>query len=82
MCDEVTTVATKSAQVWLQKDLKGLGWDHGPGLITALGLSFSTWADMTPTLTSERAWRGQLEARSMQRDRSRISAMCCPRGNR
>ena len=58
MCYEVKTVATKSAQVWLQKDLEGLGWDRGSGLITALGLSFSTWADMTPTLTSERAWRG------------------------
>ena len=51
MFDEVKTVGTKSAQVWLRRDLKGLGWDRGSGLLTALGLSFSTWADMTPNFT-------------------------------
>ncbi len=62
MSAEVKTVATKSAQVWVRRDLEGLGWDRGSALITALGLSFGTWADMTPTLTSERAWRGQTKS--------------------
>lgn len=61
MCDEVKTVATKSAQVWLQDDTRSLGWCRGSGLITALGLSFSTWADMTHMLATERAWRSPNE---------------------
>jgi uncharacterized protein with NAD-binding domain and iron-sulfur cluster len=62
MGDSVTTVATKSAQVWLRKDLAGLGWDRGSGLIAGLGFSFGAWADMTLTLAAERAWRGPIES--------------------
>jgi uncharacterized protein with NAD-binding domain and iron-sulfur cluster len=51
------TVATQSAQVWLSEDLEGLGWYRGSGLVTAIGAEFDTWADMTNTLASERAWR-------------------------
>jgi uncharacterized protein with NAD-binding domain and iron-sulfur cluster len=51
------TVATKAAQMWLDQDLEGLGWYRGPGIIAALGLGFDTWADMTHTLSTERAWR-------------------------
>jgi hypothetical protein len=57
MCGQVKTVATKSAQVWLDKDLEGLGWYRGSGIFTALACSFDTWADMTHTLATERAWR-------------------------
>ena len=52
------TVATTAAQYWFAESLKDLGWYRGSGLITALGLApFDTWADMTSTLPSERAWR-------------------------
>ena len=53
MCDNVRTIATKSAQVWVPVDLKTLGWYQGSGLITSLGLSFDTWADMTPSLAKQ-----------------------------
>jgi uncharacterized protein with NAD-binding domain and iron-sulfur cluster len=55
--DAGKTVATKTAQVWLERDLEELGWFRGSGIFTALGLPFDTWADMTHTLASERAWR-------------------------
>jgi uncharacterized protein with NAD-binding domain and iron-sulfur cluster len=51
------TVATKAAQVWLANDLERLGWYRGSAIISALGLTFDTWADMTHTLPTERAWR-------------------------
>ena len=59
MCAQIKTVATKSAQVWLDSDLEGLGWYRGSGLITALNLSFDTWADMTHTLPTEAWWRAK-----------------------
>jgi hypothetical protein len=37
--------------------LKELGWYRGPGVITALGMSFDTWADMTHTVPVERRGR-------------------------
>ena len=64
MRKHVQTTATKAAQVWLNRDLDELGWHRGPGLISALGTPFGTWADMTHTLGSERAWR---EARARDR---------------
>jgi uncharacterized protein with NAD-binding domain and iron-sulfur cluster len=54
------TVATKAAQVWLARDLEALGWFRGSGIVSALGFSFDTWADMTHTLPSERAWRAAI----------------------
>lgn len=57
MFRQVRTVATKSAQVWLDKDLQGLGWYRGPGIFTALEQSYDTWADMSHTLATERDWR-------------------------
>ena len=65
-CAHIKTVATKSAQVWFERDLESLGWYRGSGLITALGLSFDTWADMTHMLSTE-AWRAERQgpARSL-----------------
>lgn len=57
MRNSVATVATKSAQVWLRRDIEQLGWYRGSGLVTALGLEYDTWADMTHTLAAERDWR-------------------------
>jgi uncharacterized protein with NAD-binding domain and iron-sulfur cluster len=71
------TVATKAAQVWLKKDLEGLGWYRGPAIISALGLSFDTWADMTHTLPSERAWQHAIGRRPVPDDDARSVAYFC-----
>ena len=71
---EVKTVATKHAQVWLREDTEGLGWYRGPVLLTALGTSFDTWADMTHTLPAERAHRIRAES---EYDRARSVAYFC-----
>jgi len=76
MCAKVRTVATKSAQVWLKRDLDGLGWYRGSGIITALGLSFDTWADMTHVLGTE-AWRAKMEGRATNNARS-LAYFCGP----
>lgn len=50
------TIATKSAQVWLRKDLYRLGWRRGSGIFTCMGReTFDTYADMTHLLPTE-AW--------------------------
>ena len=74
---EVKTVATQAAQVWLTKDLESLGWYRGSGLIAALGQRFDTWADMTHTLASERAWRKAHVPRIVAADQARSVAYFC-----
>jgi hypothetical protein len=58
-CDNVKTIATKSAQAWLDPNLESLGWYLGSGIVTALGLSFDTWVDMTPSLATESLLAGR-----------------------
>jgi len=76
MFDNVRTVATKSAQVWLAKDLQALGWYRGSGLVTALGLSFDTWADMTHVLATE-SWRRDTTDGASAKARS-LAYFCAP----
>jgi hypothetical protein len=71
--DAGATVATKTAQVWLARDLENLGWFRGSGIFTALGLPFDTWADMTHTLASERAWRSTKPRQQAKRGRSEMA---------
>jgi uncharacterized protein with NAD-binding domain and iron-sulfur cluster len=55
----VETAATQSVQVWLTKDLAGLGWQRGPIILAGIEGSFETWADMTHTLATEsKQWAG------------------------
>jgi hypothetical protein len=77
MCAQVKTVATKSAQVWLDKDLQGLGWYRGSGIFTALGRSFDTWADMTHTLATESAWRASMQGKASKFAEARSVAYFC-----
>jgi uncharacterized protein with NAD-binding domain and iron-sulfur cluster len=65
---QARTVATQSAQAWLSEDLEGLGWNRGSGLVTAIGCEFDTWADMTNTLASERAWRAATKSAAPLKD--------------
>jgi len=57
MFKRVQTTATKVAQVWFGTSATAMGWHTAPGLVTALGPPFDTWANMTHTIASERAWR-------------------------
>jgi uncharacterized protein with NAD-binding domain and iron-sulfur cluster len=77
MCKEVKTVATQAAQVWLSKDLEQLGWYRGPGIFTAFGAPFETWADMTQTKASEKAWRATKRHPAVKTDAARTIAYFC-----
>jgi uncharacterized protein with NAD-binding domain and iron-sulfur cluster len=77
MAGKVQTVATEAAQVWLSKDLEGLGWYRGSLLVSALGRRFDTWADMTHTLGSERAWREGSKAETPDADKALSVAYFC-----
>ena len=77
MATAVTTAATKAAQVWLSKDLEGLGWERGSVMVSALGQGFDTWADMTSTLATERAWRARRGQTTSDHDTARSVAYFC-----
>lgn len=56
MVDEVATVATRSAQLWLDTDESDLGWRGPPGVtLSGFGDTFDTWASMSHLLPRE-AW--------------------------
>jgi len=77
MCREVKTVATQAAQVWLDRDLDDLGWYRGSGIFTAFEAPFETWADMTQTKASERAWRAAKGGAAVDTDTARTIAYFC-----
>lgn len=56
MVDRIGTVATHSAQLWLQASESDLGWVGPPGVtLTGFGGTFETWASMSHLLARE-AW--------------------------
>jgi hypothetical protein len=56
MVEEVATVATRSAQLWLSATESEMGWDGPPGVtLSGFGDSFDTWASMSHLLSME-AW--------------------------
>jgi uncharacterized protein with NAD-binding domain and iron-sulfur cluster len=68
MRKKVKTVATRSAQVWMDRSLAELGWERGPVVLAGIdGLPrntpgaasrpYETWADMTHVLAAERDYR-------------------------
>ncbi|MDB5947273.1 MAG: hypothetical protein JWQ33_2299, partial [Ramlibacter sp.] len=73
----VRTAATQSAQVWLARDLEQLGWRRGSGIMTALQGPFETWADMTHTLATEKAWRRAKGITESEHDKARSVAYFC-----
>lgn len=57
MVEQVATVATRSAQLWLNASETELGWDGPSGVtLSALGDAFDTWASMSHLLPRE-DWR-------------------------
>ncbi len=56
MVNQVATVATRSAQLWLTATETEMGWDGPPGVtLSGFGDSFDTWASMSHLLPTE-AW--------------------------
>lgn len=61
----VRTVGTQCLQVWLNRDLAGLGWRRGPIILAGMHAPFETWADMTHVLASEQGRSGDASAKSL-----------------
>jgi uncharacterized protein with NAD-binding domain and iron-sulfur cluster len=55
MVEHVKTVATQAFQLWLDADLRRLGWSHGSGTLSGFVEPFDTWADMQHLIRHE-AW--------------------------
>jgi uncharacterized protein with NAD-binding domain and iron-sulfur cluster len=55
--DKVRTVATQAHQVWLERDLAGLGWTDQPEgqepILTGFSAPYDTWAPMDQVLPRE-----------------------------
>ncbi len=56
------TTPTLAAQLWLDRDLDGLGWGGPPTVLTGFADPFDTWADLTHLLEAER-WDPSLGVR-------------------
>jgi len=58
MVERVRTTATQAAQLWMTKDLTGLGWNGSrgpqPPLVLPYAPPFEAWSDMTYLLSRER----------------------------
>ena len=58
MVREVATVATHSAQLWVDADERSLGWPHQAALVSGFGQPYDTFASMSHTLPFE-TWPAQ-----------------------
>jgi uncharacterized protein with NAD-binding domain and iron-sulfur cluster len=62
------TVATQAYQVWLDRDVAGLGWSYQPGgqetILTNFSMPYDTWAPMSQVLPRE-DWQGEAQPRSV-----------------
>jgi uncharacterized protein with NAD-binding domain and iron-sulfur cluster len=59
MTDNVQTTRTLAMQLWLQPDLKGLGWNEPSPIIDSYAQPFNTWADMSQLIVREQ-WPSNL----------------------
>jgi len=66
--EQVQTVATQAYQVWLDKDLKQMGWDYQPDgqqpVLSGFSEPYDTWAPMDQLLCRE-AWLAPLDPRNV-----------------
>jgi uncharacterized protein with NAD-binding domain and iron-sulfur cluster len=53
MIDHVRTVATQAFQIWLDADMRSLGWSAPPATLSGFVEPFDTWADMSHLLPRE-----------------------------
>lgn len=56
MVDHVKTVATQAFQIWLEPDVRELGWRAPPVTLSGFVEPFDTWADMRHLLPRE-SWK-------------------------
>jgi len=61
MVEEVRTVATQAFQLWMNVDMKTLGWKEPPVNLSGFVEPFDTWADMSHIIPEE-SWRKQPRA--------------------
>ncbi len=65
MVDQVATVATRSAQLWMNVTESEIGWDGPAGVtLSGFGDSFDTWASMSHLLDRE-AWPATIAPHSV-----------------
>ena len=64
MVDHVKTVATQAFQVWLNADMRSLGWCDRPINVSGFVEPFDTWADMGHLLPEE-SWPAERAPRSI-----------------
>jgi uncharacterized protein with NAD-binding domain and iron-sulfur cluster len=57
MVTKVKTVQTLAMQLWLKRDLQGLGWMHPSPILDGYAEPFDTWADMSHLIPRE-TWTG------------------------
>jgi uncharacterized protein with NAD-binding domain and iron-sulfur cluster len=55
MVQHVRTVPTQAFQVWMKRDMRELGWERPPVILSGFVQPFDTWADMTH-LVPEECW--------------------------
>lgn len=53
MVSNVKTTRTLALQLWIEKDLKGLGWETDSPIIDSYVEPFNTWADMSQLIDKE-----------------------------
>lgn len=56
----LSTVQTQAAQLWFEPDLKGLGWDEDPPMLSGYAKNFSSWADFSQIIEWEH-WNGSIK---------------------
>ncbi|MBI1212610.1 MAG: NAD(P)-binding protein [Alphaproteobacteria bacterium] len=54
MLENLETVQTIAAQLWLSEETEALGWSGGPTALTAFAQPYATWADMSFLLQYEK----------------------------
>lgn len=64
MVENVKSVQTVAAQLWMKKDLGELGWETPPPLLSLFVEPYNTWADMTHLLPREN-WPQDYEPRNI-----------------
>jgi uncharacterized protein with NAD-binding domain and iron-sulfur cluster len=54
MVEHVRSVPTQACQLWMNEDMRSLGWSHGQTNISGFVEPFDTWADMSHLVKRER----------------------------
>ncbi len=61
MVDNVRSVGTQAFQLWMNRDMRGLGWKGAAANVSGFVEPFDTWADMTHLLPEE-SWRAPVRS--------------------